>query len=108
MSKETSASDLVGCIVSLVVWPIGTVARGYVLVKLWAWFVMPVFGLPALTIGYALGIACLLNYVTAQSADYVRPERTPREAAIFSILNALLTPVLVFAFGWIVTVVQGR
>lgn len=37
--------------------------RGLVISVLWGWFVVPVFGLPALHVAPALGLAVLLNYL---------------------------------------------
>jgi hypothetical protein len=38
-------------------------ARGFVLTVLWAWFAVPVFGLPILGIAPALGLTVLFNYL---------------------------------------------
>ena len=42
----------------------GAAMDGWALTKLWAWFVVPVFSLPALNIPQAIGIALLVGYLT--------------------------------------------
>jgi hypothetical protein len=37
--------------------------RGLVITLLWSWFMVPVFGLPALGIASALGLTLVLNYL---------------------------------------------
>lgn len=45
---------------------------GYVLSTLWGWFIVSKFGLPALSVPYALGIMVIATFLTARLA--VRPE----------------------------------
>ena len=40
--------------------------RGYVLSILWGWFIVPVFGLPALIIPVAIGISIIAGMLTSQ------------------------------------------
>lgn len=60
-----AASAILGglaAIILAIVW--GGFWNGLVVSVLWAWFVVPVFGLPALTIAYAYGLALLARIVT--------------------------------------------
>lgn len=44
--------------------PFGYMLEGFVLVKLWHWFVVPQFHVAELTIPIALGLACIVGLLT--------------------------------------------
>lgn len=71
--------------------------RGYVLSILWAWFIVPTFGLPALSIPFAIGLALVVGFLTASNA----------KKKDFEWLNAIgvlvLGPAMTLLMGWIVT-----
>jgi uncharacterized membrane protein len=69
---------------------------GFVLTRLWTWFVMPL-GVPAVEIWQAAGIALLVSWLTKQQ----QPEdKAPAsERAVKAIATAALTPLLVWAVG---------
>lgn len=52
-----------GCLLMLVLTPIGIVMRGFVLQQLWSWFVVPL-GVVAISLPWALGLACLAYMLT--------------------------------------------
>lgn len=78
---------------------------GFVLCKLWAWFIIPTFGLPALSVGVAIGIALLINYLTAQPLSNSKQDngKSASEKLWEAILVPLLRPAISLLFGWIVT-----
>ncbi len=45
---------------------ISAIFGGYVLVKLWQWFVVPVFGFEQIRLVSAIGIGLLVSYLTHQ------------------------------------------
>ena len=47
---------------------LGYLLKGATLSILWGWFVVPVFGAPALTIAPAIGIALIVSYLTFQDS----------------------------------------
>lgn len=49
--------------------------RGYALSKLWAWFVEPTFHAPHLRIPVALGIACIISFLTVN--PHAKTEKEP-------------------------------
>lgn len=55
-------SDIVGSILvgSVLFVPL-ILLEGYILSKMWLWFIVPVFSLPVLTVGQAVGICCMLT-----------------------------------------------
>lgn len=79
----------------------GAFAMGFVGMKLWAWFIVPVFGLPALTWGQAYGIALLVGLFTHQvHLPTNKDERTTTEKAVHAI-GACLIPWACLLFGYL-------
>lgn len=44
-----------------------TIINGFVLCKLWIWFVVPTFGLQALTIIQAIGLSYIISFLTGKN-----------------------------------------
>lgn len=82
---------------------VSSIFNGYVLSVLWGWFIIPVFNLPELTVVPAIGIAMVVSYLTYQynesdeSDDKIFGEKIGK-----LIVMAILRPLLVLFFGWIV------
>ena len=55
MKSEDSTTIAVGCVTILLL-PLFAAWRSYVATKLWAWFVVSTFGLPALSMSAAYGL----------------------------------------------------
>jgi hypothetical protein len=74
--KELSF-DLLNAIAKLVVvlasCPLSVLLYGWALAKLWIWFAVPTFHLPALSITYALGLSLIVRLTTYQT-DAVRED----------------------------------
>lgn len=51
-----------------------TILKGFVLTKLWAWFLVPFFGLPAIGIALAVGIATLVGLLAFQLPSFNEAE----------------------------------
>lgn len=45
---------------------LSVIGGGYVLTVLWAWFVVPTFALPQITLAAAIGLAIVVGYMTHQ------------------------------------------
>lgn len=45
---------------------ISPIINGYVIMKLWAWFIVTTFNLPSLKIAQSVGIMLLINYFLAK------------------------------------------
>lgn len=80
----------------LLVIPWTTMLRGLVLVKLWAWFMVPQFGVHPLTIPVALGIAAIL-YLLTMSMGNKGQAYTTMESVIISVVTSLMA----LGCGWI-------
>jgi len=79
---------------------ISAILNGFVLVKLWSWFIVPTFGLPALSIPLAIGIALTAKFITQ---DLSNINNAKQEGSNWTpIVVAFANPFLVLLFGWIV------
>jgi hypothetical protein len=101
--------------VSLLAWlVIGTLLvtlaiRAAVFVKLWAWFAVPTFGLPALGFATAAGLMAAAMVVQAPSmSSVVSPKKaddddgSPMRARMYQLLiDAVFMPLVLLAIGWL-------
>uniref|UniRef100_A0A6M3M4S4 Uncharacterized protein n=1 Tax=viral metagenome TaxID=1070528 RepID=A0A6M3M4S4_9ZZZZ len=101
MTKEQKT----GCwlaLIALLISPITITLKGLVLTILWRWFVVPVTGLPALSIPMALGISLIAGYLTEQ---YIKQPKDDDEDQVHSlivgIVKGFLSPAFALFFGWI-------
>ena len=78
--------------------------RGYVLMMLWAWFVVPTFNLSDLVLTQAMGLALLVSFLTYQMDADKKPEEDVAftERVIRTLVNAALAPLLALVIGWCV------
>jgi hypothetical protein len=78
------------------------VVNGYALAKLWAWFVVPTFAVPLLTIPAAIGLAMVVSYLT-HNPDLSKKEEKPYwETLLTGFIWAILKPSIALLFGSIV------
>ncbi len=80
-----------------VVQTLGSLWRGYVLTILWAWFIVPVFHLPVLTLLPAMGVALLVGFMTADSTGM-----KDEDAMGSAITTEFLSPLMALGLGWII------
>jgi hypothetical protein len=70
-----------------------SILHGFVIMKLWAWFVLPTFtSAPPLHIATAIGISMLVTYITNEH---------PTHEENYWVV-ALTSPFFVLFFGWII------
>jgi hypothetical protein len=85
---------------------ITTSLNGWALSKLWAWFIIPVFAAPALSIPYAIGLSLIVGYLTYQY-DARKEEADKKEEVGLIIFRGFcigaFKPLLCLGFGWVVT-----
>ena len=103
---DMKRSDKVGCALAalaLLVAPGLYILNGCVLRILWRWFVIPVTGLPPLTIPMAIGVGLVVGFLTHQPAP--RPHEDTEESTTRLLGHAiagLLHPLIVLGVAWIV------
>lgn len=75
--------------------------RGYSLSVLWSWFMVPIFGLPALSIASAIGVALVVGFITHQP-DTTKDDESFADKTVKAVVFAVLYPPLMLGIGWIV------
>ena len=81
---------------------ISAMFNGYALSVLWGWFVVPTFGAPALGIVPAIGVAMVVSYLTYQTHNCKKEEKSFGETIAEGTAMAVLKPSFALFFGWIV------
>lgn len=82
----------------LAVGAIAVLWGGYVLSILWGWFMIPVFGLPALTAMQAAGVKLTVRVITYTH----RREEEKDDWLITSFVEATILPLVLLGLGWII------
>lgn len=97
-----------GCLVLILSIPFAMVVDGWALKILWAWFVVPVFHLPYLTIGQAIGLACVVGLMWHKPKTECKCKDKEEESAVGIIAKTLGemfgAPLISLLFGWFVKV----
>jgi len=94
---ETFGKFMLGVIMII----IGTIVSGFMLFKLWAWFVVPVFEfLPQMTFSQSVGLSLFLSIIFFRNTQTKTEQDFAEIVGIF--LSTLLIWVLLFGFAWIV------
>ncbi len=79
---------------------------GWVLMKLWAWFVVPLFRLPALTLLPAIGLSLVVSFLTFQVPPFTpspEPDAKQNTTNLEALGEAMVNrPLFVLGFGWVV------
>lgn len=92
-----------GCVISLLTVPVAIILRGWVLVVLWEWFVVPLFGLPTPTIPFAIGLVLVFGMLSPWNMNKdTDQDKMGEHYWIKGVVTALGTPILQLAIGWIV------
>ncbi len=99
---------IVVAVVGIVVFTFGfmvvtTLLEGYVLSVLWRWFMVPILGLPALSVVQAIGIALVVAMLTHQkSHDYPEDKEKSIAKQVAIILAPFLGPLTALLMGWVI------
>ena len=101
---KESENELFGClgktVLVLGLLVLSSLLRGWTLSILWAWFIMPKFAAPALSIAYAIGISLTANFVVQRLDENTKPKTTEEQIVLY--LQAFIIPMFALGFGWIV------
>jgi len=77
--------------------------NGYALSVLWRWFVVPVFGVPALSVCYAIGVSIVVSYLTHSYQSTASDGKTWQKQFADSLAYCSAKPAIALLFGWVVT-----
>lgn len=83
---------------------VSALANGFVLTKLWSWFITPVFDLPALSLVPAIGLGLVVSFLTYQytNSQSSKNDKSLMEVTISATLTAIIRPAFILLFGWFV------
>ena len=83
---------------------ISLLLKGYVLSVLWSWFIVPIFGLPVLSLPVAIGICIIIGMFIDNNKDNeaktVDDDKKTEE--IFKSILRFLAPLAALFTGWVV------
>jgi len=80
--------------VSIIAAPVYFLWCGFVLSKLWFWFVVPSFGFPALTVVDAAGICLIIKFTKGYKLS-------DTEDDLFKVISsAFIFPLIALSIGW--------
>lgn len=78
---------------------LSSILNGWVLTKLWAWFIVPLFGAPTLTIAPAIGLALVAHCITYQHINAAKDKDVKWYGSLVQIFTR---PLIVLGIGAIV------
>lgn len=85
----------------VIILPLYAIWLGFVLTKLWAWFAVPAFGAPPLSIAAAVGISLIVGLVARQHPANETEGKTMAEILTHGTVIAAMKPAIALFFGWI-------
>lgn len=74
--------------------------NAFALTKLWGWFIVTTFGLPALGMAQAYGVMLVISFLTYQFIETQSDD--PLKSLCTSMGFAVMKPLTALLFGWIV------
>lgn len=80
---------------------LAALVRGWVLSKLWAWFAVPIFGLPHINVGEAIAVSMVVGYLTAE----LNPNESKTTAGAFG--SIFVSPLVTLAIAALLHFVFG-
>ena len=81
--------------------PVEIMWSGYVLTFLWMWFIVPLFGLPPLSIAQAMGLGLVIAFLTHQHIKSTGHEGQDKEL-LRTIAIVMARPAFALFLGWII------
>lgn len=85
---------------------LGLPLSGWVLSVMWAWFVVPVFHLPALGVAQAIGLSCIVSFFKSYKSGDGK-KKTTTETVIDLIGTAFAAPLFALGFAYIIHLFIG-
>lgn len=91
-------------VVSITAVVLGVIFSGYALSILWSWFVSPTFGIVALNIPEAIGVALVVSFL---AKEYPEEDKTNKKSfgeimgRLF--MTAIFRPAFALFTGWVIT-----
>jgi hypothetical protein len=93
----------IGVVIGVVFGGVAAIINGWVLSLLWLWFIVGIFGLPALSIPQAIGISLIVGFLTPQAISSTKlPKKEDGTTDYVPAITALLRPFIMLLWGWFV------
>lgn len=104
-SKNTDPGIVIAGVAGIVIGfvaiiAIGAVLNGWVLSFLWRWFIVDVFGVPALTVGQAIGVSMVARLLTSHPRTKTVKDSKTDWGAFFA--HALVVPFVTLGIAFVV------
>jgi hypothetical protein len=105
--KEEMDSTEAGCLIAMAPFVIGSlivgpVVRGWVLSRLWGWFIVTSFAAPPLHVVPSIGLMIVATFVINHPMVRSNKKESAGEMMISFIVVAFLPPLLTLWVGWLV------
>jgi membrane protein CcdC involved in cytochrome C biogenesis len=79
---------------------------GYILSKLWLWFIMPVFHLPELSLGYAMGLGLIFDLILIGVSNQTDASNLNSNQLTSRALNLMFArPLSILFIGWLIHII---
>jgi len=88
-------------VTAMILLVVSAIMRGFVLAKLWLWFMVTIFKLPAIRTIEAIGLMLIIGFIMAQNKDS-KNEKSFGEALLSSTVFLITICGLFLLFGWMV------
>jgi len=99
--KEEAGTVLTGCLLLIVLLPIGIAIKGFVLKTLWLWFLVPL-GCRPISLAHAWGLVILAALFTESSrSSFSGKSKKMAEIVGLTIACNVIGPFLALLTGWI-------
>lgn len=101
--RESTASSVLGCLVTCLVAIASVPLRGWVIQELWGWFATPVFHVVAPSLALCIGLVLLARMILGRSGDdNSSNDRTNAATALYTVGNCILGPLLIYGLAYLV------
>lgn len=86
---------------------LSSLINGWALSILWAWFIVPVFSIPALSLGQAIGVAMVVSFLTWQHIDAKSSDESGAVKFVTALMLTVGRPVFAVLFGMVIKQLFG-
>lgn len=107
-NNESIGTDMTaGCLMYLVSLPFCAAIRGFVLDKMWTWFVFPVFAIGSPGIIGCVGLSLLLNLASGdRKSSPSDPDESHLKTVVSQIVKSVFTSLIVLTIGFVAHAIQ--
>jgi len=81
---------------------IGILVRGFVITKLWIWFIVPIFETTPLRLVEAIGLSFIIGFIIYRKSSKSDDGESFWAAFVSSIVETLSASIFALLFGWII------